>query len=123
MSHMTGRHRRGGCGLYLLGLFVAILATVLLSGCGSDTHKSAPEVDCKATQAAGQPKTCTTPKTIRVIQNPEGFRNVLISCDEFGTGLYVTSRGELSSPVASDIAIYPHDPSCPQPKTSPSAPQ
>lgn len=125
MSQMGQHSKKRGCGVFLYALLgLGLAALLLLSGCGSDTHKSAPEVDCNLTAASGQPKICTTPRTVRIIQNPEGFRNIVVACDDFGTGLYVTSRGDIvATPVGSDIALYPHDPSCPQPKTTPSPPQ
>lgn len=103
-------------------IMTGVAALALLMGCAA-THESAEEVDC-TTQ-------CFDGTNTRVIRNPAGFRNVLMTCDGT-TGLYVTSRGnDLSTPVASDLVVIINDPRCVNiskpsasaPTASPSVPQ
>lgn len=84
------------------------LSAVLLAGC-SNSHSSSPDVDCAAKDGNGVP-TCVYGTNVKVVQNPSGFRNVLIEC--FGTtGFYITSRGDIAA-TPSDLEIYPNDPRC-----------
>jgi hypothetical protein len=48
----------------------------------------------------------------RIIQMPDGFRNVAAKCDG-STMVYSGSRGETSDKVGSGIAVVPNDPRCP----------
>lgn len=76
--------------------------TLALAGC-SATHQNAPE-PTSANIVNGT--------SVQVIQMPDGFRNVAVSC--YGTvGVYVTSRGsDGATPQASGVAVLANDPHC-----------
>ncbi len=46
------------------------------------------------------------------MKNPDGFRNVVYGCDAIGDMIYVTSRGQSSDAVTSDLVVIPNDPRC-----------
>ena len=84
-------------GALALGLIVVGLASC------SATKAAAPE----PTGANIRPGTHT-----RVIQMPNGFRNIAATCDGT-TGVYVTSRGVAEAdPQPSSVAVLPNDPAC-----------
>lgn len=75
---------------------------LLLTGCPA-TKGDAPE----PTGDNIKPGTHT-----RVIQMPNGFRNIAATC-EGRTGIYVTSRGiDESAAQPSSVALLPNDPAC-----------
>lgn len=83
---------------------IAITASLALSACAvGDTHGN----------AADPSETNVTPGTnSHVIQMPNGFRNIAISCYG-GNGIYVTSRGSYTDAfLPSSVAVIVHDPIC-----------
>lgn len=86
---------------------VKILAAVVLVIAGlaacSSTHQDAPDP---------VPGNVVNPSNIRVIQEPDGFRNVAVGCD--GPNMvYVTSRGcDACTPTASSVYVVANDPRC-----------
>jgi hypothetical protein len=81
---------------------VAIAASfVLLVGC-SAAHTDAPD-PAPANINAGTHQ--------KIIQEPDGFRNVAFSCNGT-TGIYVTSRGVSSDIITSGISTVANDPAC-----------
>lgn len=87
---------------------LAVTAALALTGCGlgGESQKSAPD------------PVGITPAVSRVIQMPDGFRNVAWSCNG-KVGIYVTSRGVYKvgsadyTALPSSIAVVNPDPNCP----------
>lgn len=80
----------------------ALVVAAVLTSC-SATKADAPE----PTGDRIKPGTNT-----RVIQMPNGFRNVAATC-EGATGIYVTSRGVAEAdPQPSGVFVVPNDPAC-----------
>jgi hypothetical protein len=83
------------------GLIVGLIV-VGLASC-SATKADAPEPS---------PSDIKSGTHTRVIQMPNGFRNVAATC-QGSTGVYVTSRGVAEAdPQPSGIAVLANDPAC-----------
>lgn len=80
---------------------IAVTSFGLLVGC-SAAHTDAPD-PAPANINAGTHQ--------KVIQEPDGFRNVAFSCNGT-TGIYVTSRGVSSDVITSGISTVANDPAC-----------
>lgn len=85
-----------------------IAASFLVSGCGSDTKKDAPEPS---------PDNIIDGTNTQVIKMPDGFRNIAFTC--YGpNGIYATSRGANQNgnkdfiPLASTVAVVVNDSHC-----------
>jgi hypothetical protein len=76
------------------GIIIAVLA-----GADSCDHTSSSD-----------PHQSVPGKNQVVFQNPNGFRNVVFSCNG-STGMYVTSAG-VSDTLPSGIAVLANDPAC-----------
>jgi len=86
-----------------LGIAVGVFAIGFgVASCGASTQDAPMPSNAKI-----QPGTNT-----RVIQAPDGFRNIMVTCSGT-TGVYVTSKGrEDTNGVGSAIAVLANDPSC-----------
>lgn len=86
---------------------LAVLAAVgllTLTGCGSETKKSAPD------PAPGHTMQLTQ---VRTIQQPNGFRNIIFGCMGH-KGVYTSSRGGdfTNNTTTSSITVVKDDPDC-----------
>jgi len=92
----------------ILGLF----ATVgVMAACGNSNQQSAATVKCEV------PDNCINLRNAKIIQEPDGFRNVSFGCWDT-SGVYVTSRGvyqvggENAPALPSTVVIVVDDPHC-----------
>lgn len=76
---------------------IAVAIGSLLIGCGNDSQQDAPEPT---------PDNIINGTNTRVIQMPEGFRNLAVTCDGT-TALYVTSRGWVKNQTSADYTSLP----------------
>ena len=87
---------------YVISFTITMAGVLALAAACSSAHQDAPD----PTAANTHPGT-----NERVIQEPDGFRNVVFSCNGT-TGVYVTSRGVSSDVITSGIAVEANDPAC-----------
>jgi len=83
------------------GIAIAAASFVLITGC-SAAHTDAPDP---------APANINSGTHQKIIQEPDGFRNVAFSCNGT-TGIYVTSRGVSSDIITSGISTVANDTAC-----------
>lgn len=81
----------------ITAILAAFFAGIALVACSNDSQQDAPEP---------QPSDIFNGTHTQVIQMPEGFRNLAVTCDGT-TALYVTSRGWVKNQTSADYASLP----------------
>lgn len=88
----------------LLTVATAVTVGVFASASACSTHQDAPA------PAAHCPEICDGTH-IRVTNMPDGYRNVVSACDQYGNMLFVTSAGS-DDTRPSGIFVVPNDLHC-----------